>query len=264
MNSYGKFQNRMEEVQCIIDLIPEKPKSDNISTIDALTRASIVLLSSHLEGFLQDIMEEFIEGLNELEISFSKLPVELYVQNEFPKGKFYDNRKEMIKFIENVKLLQKIDPEISLNKNNFNKTESNPTSDIINKLFNIIGVENVIDELNIKIKKLSDKKKYKNFFTDDEKKELEEQYGCIIDGIDKYIVKKRNMVNKKSRAIGFYNTINRLLDYRNNIAHGNFNMRISIQELIEIKDEIEELVRGLSDIADEKLNEFKVEYCQTE
>ena len=257
MNSYSRFSDRMQEVKCIINLIPTRPTSDNVNQIDALCRSAILLLCSHFEGFLQDLMSEFIEEFNNLEITFNALPVELYIQNKFPKENYCDQRKDVIRFVNEIKALQSSDSYIDLKKENFNKTESNPKPDMINKLFNVIGIDNVIDELNSSILNLECKTTYKPFFKVEEKKELKEKYGDIIDGIDKYIVKKRNIINKKNREVGFYNIINRLLECRNNIAHGNFDMRISIQELIEIKTSIEQLVQALSNVAETRLNEFK-------
>lgn len=258
MNSFTDFNKRMKEIDYLISLIPPIiPTSENVEKINTLCRASIVLLSSHLEGFLQDLMEEFIDEVNQLEIGFSSLPVELYLQNTFPKGQVTQNNFDSLTNIVNeIKILEKNNVNISLDKSKFAKTDSNPTPDVINKLFKILGIESVLDILNQEIKNLHTEETYKDFFTDSEKVELNSLLGApmLINRIEKYIVEKRNLKNQKKRNVGFYNTINQLLNFRNNIAHGNAGISISMQDLILLRDDIACLVESLSIKADERIN----------
>jgi len=260
MNNFAEFEKRMNEIDCLIGLIPPKPNSENVEQINTLCRASIVLLSSHLEGFLQDMMEEFIDEVNHLSIGFQSLPVELYLQNNFPKGQIIQNNfNTLTQIFTEVKILQASNSSIDLDKSKFSKTNGNPTPDIINKLFKILGIDNVLDILNHDIKNLNTEESYKSFFTEAEKRELISQLGCpiIINKIEQFIVLKRNLKNGKNRDVGFYNTINQLLNYRNNIAHGNVRINISVQELIGIKDDIYCLVENLYIKADERINSLK-------
>lgn len=260
MNSLDDFEERMKEIECLIDLIPEKPSSQNVKQINTLCRASIVLLSSHLEGFLQDLMEEFIDEVNRVKIVFKDLPIKLYIQNKFPNGKLTQNDlNNLEKIFTEIKILENSNMSITLDKNKFDKTEGNPTADVINKLFKIIGIDNVLDILNKEILNLDSEESYKNFFSEEEKIYLNEALGMpsVLDNIERYIVKKRNLKNPKKRNVGYYNTINQLLKYRNNIAHGNINANISLQELIKLKDDIVILVTNLSKKVDERLKELE-------
>lgn len=261
MYSFNDFKKRMKEIDYLIELIPPiLPTSENVEQTNTLCRASIVLLSSHLEGFLQDLMEEFIDEVNQLEIGFKNLPVELYMQNCFPKGLITQNNFDALtKIFNEIKLLERKNIKMTLDKSKFAKTDGNPTSDVINRLFKILGIESVLDILNKEIKGLDTEESYKEFFTDKERKELNLAIGAptIINEIEKYIVKKRNLKNIKKRNVGFYNTINQLLNFRNNIAHGNACISTSTQDLVLLKDEVFCLVESLSIKADERISALK-------
>jgi RiboL-PSP-HEPN len=260
MDSFRQFEDRISEIDCLINLIPDKPTSDNVKTIDSLCRASIVLLCSHLEGFLQDLMEEIIDEINSLTIGFKELPIELYIQHAFPKGKLNTNTFDGIfNFIQEVKSLENSNIPIELNKRNFSNTESNPTPDVINKLFKLIGEENVLDKLNSEILELETQEVVVPFFNEEERNYLTGNLGqpTIIDYIDKYLSSKRNKTKRKDRNVGFYNKINTLLTYRNNIAHGNIGLRISNVDVIELKEATITLVQGLSEKAERRLETLK-------
>lgn len=205
MNSLDDFKQRMKEIECLISLIPEKPSSQNVEQINTLCRASIVLLSSHLEGFLQDLMEEFVDEVNRLSIGFKNLPVELYIQNNFPTGQLSQNNFNNLKNIfGEIKILESSNIVMKLDRNKFDKTEGNPTADVINKLFKIIGIDDVIDILNKEILNLDTEESYRSFFSDEERKELNEKIGypVILENIENYMVKKRNLKNSKKKKCG--------------------------------------------------------------
>lgn len=247
----------MKEIECLIDLIPAKPTSENVKQIDILCKASIVLLSSHLEGFLQDLLEEFIEEVNQLSMGFKNLPLEFFVQHNFPKGHLHNNNFDtLVNLLNETRALEKINSAIKLNKKNFSITDSNPTPDTINKLFKAIGEENILDTLNEEILGIPVKIVPIPFLRDDEKKELIRDIGYpnIIEMLDDYLTQKRHGSGRKDRDVGFYNIVNRLLNFRNNIAHGNTGIRISTVDLIELKDLITKLAKALTEKAEQKIS----------
>ncbi len=257
INSYNEFVTRLAEVDCLIALIPEKPLSANVKQIDSLCRASIVLLCSHLEGFLQDLMEEVVEEINQVSLGFKDLPLELYLQHKCPKGHLTQNNFDSLLTLgTEIRMFENSNMEIKLNKKNFSKTEGNPTAEVINKLFSAFGIPEVLDTLNYELFQLETKEVPVSFLREDEKKELCNivKYSDIIERVDIYLTQKRNGSGKKDRNAGVYNTINTLLNFRNNIAHGNKGIRISTVELIELKEQIMVLVKALAEKAESRIN----------
>ncbi|AHV99667.1 MAE_28990/MAE_18760 family HEPN-like nuclease [Paenibacillus sabinae] len=260
MTSFKQFEERMTEIDCLIELLPPKPTSENVNKINSLCRAAAVLLCSHLEGFLQDLMEEFVEEINQLSVGFKKLPLELYLQNTLPKGQITNNNFDsVLKLIEEIRTLENSNIPIRLIKKNFSKTDSNPTPDVINKLFRVLGEVDVLDKLNEEVLQIQNVEVKTPFITDDEKAAITKVIGSqsIVEYINDFLTNKRNASGKKDRNVGFYNKINTLLDCRNNIAHGNKGYQISDVKLIELKDDINMLVKALAEKAEARIEQIK-------
>jgi len=71
------LEGRLDEVRCLTALDPERigdGDADNSRLSSALSRASLVLLSAHLEGYLEDVAAEAIDALVAGSALVSRLP----------------------------------------------------------------------------------------------------------------------------------------------------------------------------------------------
>lgn len=82
MDSFSKFLKRSGEIKNLEKMVKElnppmrKKQRDRMSV---LTRASIVMLCSHIEGYLEDIVIEFIDKMCKESVSMGKVPGKLKV-----------------------------------------------------------------------------------------------------------------------------------------------------------------------------------------
>lgn len=252
------FEERLTEVTQLIELIPDKPNSGNVELTNAISRAAVILLCSHFEGVLQDMMEEFVTILNELEIKYNKICTSIKVQDKFPKGKINNSNFEMIcSIFSELEMRVGSNPIVFLNKENFNKTDANPTPDTINSMFKYIGEEEILTKLNRDILGINNKKVKQPFLNKTEVEKLKIQLDeTQISYIEAILRENRGKI-KKENNIGFYNEINTLLEYRNSIVHGNKDRKISKIKLIEIKESIETIVEELIKTLNTKISEYK-------
>lgn len=72
-----KFDERLKEVILIQETLPDSTLKE--SKIDremekTINRASIVMLSSHIEGYIEDVLEEFIDSIRLIGVISSNIP----------------------------------------------------------------------------------------------------------------------------------------------------------------------------------------------
>ncbi|NTV40024.1 MAG: hypothetical protein HGA51_08755 [Demequinaceae bacterium] len=75
--SLADLEGRLDEVRCLTALDPKRGESltEHPRLSAAVNRASLVLLSAHLEGYLEDIAVEAIDALVEGGAALSRLPL---------------------------------------------------------------------------------------------------------------------------------------------------------------------------------------------
>lgn len=262
MISDNVFSERLKEVNELIYLIPDKPTSNNSQQIDALTRAATVLLCSHFEGVIKEVMEEFIDILNEENLTLNELSTSIIVQNRFINGNTSNFKKLCELYIQLASDINKNSVEI-LDKNNFNKTNANPSPEVINSMFEYIGVNEVLTTLNENILGIKKNESRKPFLNKTEIEELKKhQFMDKQINILENLLKQNRSKVKKDNNRGFYNDINTLLDYRNNIVHGNKERKISKLKLVEIKSNIERVIEELIKVLNDKIKEYQEQLNQ--
>ena len=241
------FKKRIKEINFYISQIPDEiPSTKNKERIDSYIRVSIILLCSHFEGALKDIIETFIKDINQLNIKCNDLDTRLYAKNLFsnPNTKLKDINN-VINVLDNYKTALNKSEIITLNYEYFNNTESNPTPEIIIKMFRIFGYDNIIDLLNSEINNLAPSYEQSDFFKESEKEQLR---SFLSDRTIKRIsnILEKSRPNKKQvYKYGFYKHINDLLLARHKIVHGDSDFKLTRQAVIELKHEIFKLLCAL-------------------
>lgn len=108
--------------------------------IDANIRASIILLCSHFEGILKELIKCYIEDINNKSLACSNLETITYVRNII--GKNIDTLSDinkLTKTLEEYHFAINSNSIIKLNYKKFNDTKSNPSPEIVIKLFTSLG-----------------------------------------------------------------------------------------------------------------------------
>lgn len=262
MDSLTQHLERLDEIRLIA-----RTSQDNIdiNTTDcrtlgnALARSGLVLLCGYFEGFLRDVVEEFIEKINDAALPLRNLPAPfIYDQAEFIVNRSAQSPDcstifELCDALKDVR-------SVRLNPQRYNKTGGNPTVDVIEKIFCRLGLSDIIDALSVRDYGLestyinetqvhhSMASGIREILVDHEVQDPDIALESITTKIESKWSPKR-----KRRNVGYVNQIQELLKKRNRIAHGEGYQQITPPELCDFVDSIERLSRGLSDALDSQL-----------
>ena len=262
VDSLTQHLERLDEIRLIA-----RTSQDNlgINTNDgrtlgnALARSGLVLLCGYFEGFLRDVVEEFIEKINDAGLPLRNLPAPIihdhaeYIVNrsaELPDRSTIFELRDTLKDGRTVRL----------NPKRFNNTGGNPTVDVIEKIFSRLGLLDIIDALSIC-----------DFGLDSTYINETQVHHSMASGIRGILadhavqdpdiaielitteIELKWRPKRKRRDVGYVNQIQELLKRRNRIAHGEGYQQITPSELCDFVDSIERLGRGLSDALDSQL-----------
>ncbi len=249
------FKGRLKEINFFISCIPNVlPSEKNLKMIDANIRASIILLCSHFEGILKELIKCYIEDINNKSLACSNLETITYVRNII--GKNIDTLSDinkLTKTLEEYHFAINSNSIIKLDYKKFNDTKSNPSPEIVIKLFNSLGFKNIIDELNMEHFSIVPYYDSKKFLRENEKQEMlkfiDESTLIQIDNI----LTKSRVTQKQLFTRGYYKDINDLLLARNEIVHGNSSYKLTLQDVIKLKKNIFKLLLGIYKKLDDKL-----------
>jgi hypothetical protein len=262
VDSLTQHQERLDEIRLIA-----RTSQDNldINTTDgrtlgnALARSGLVLLCGYFEGFLRDVVEEFIEKINDAGLPLRNLPAPIV----HDQAEFIVNRSSELPDRSTIFELRdalKDGRTVRLNPKRYNKTGGNPTVDVIEKIFSRLGLFDIIDALSVRYFGLDST--YVN------ETQVHHSMASGIRGIladhavqDPDIalesitteIELKWRPKRKRRDVGYVNQIQELLKRRNRIAHGEGYQQITPSELCGFIDSIERLSRGLSDSLDSQL-----------
>ena len=186
-NSYGQFLARVGEVHILRRAAAQKERDDPIlhgKEISALCRASVVLLSSHVEAFVKELGETALDAFYSKKVSRAKVSSSV----------FYNISKdvidEMSKLTESDKIAQKLFDFLEVDLGFWSKDGPFPSqipSDRFNKGFSSPAFS--------KIGKYFGRFGYRDF-----KRDI-----------------GRKLAAQSQQTI---NTLDHMVDVRNNIAHG--------------------------------------------
>ena len=141
MDSLTQHLERLYEIRLIA--ITSQDNLD-INTIDgrtlgnALARSGLVLLCGYFEGFLRDVIEEFIEKINDAGLPLRNLPAPII----HDQAEFIVNRSAELPDRSTIFELRdaiKDGRTVRLNPKSYNKIGGNPTVDVIEKIFSLLG-----------------------------------------------------------------------------------------------------------------------------
>jgi hypothetical protein len=262
VDSLTQHLERLDEIRLIA-----RTSQDNldINTTDgrilgnALARSGLVLLSGYFEGFLRDVVEEFIEKINDAGLPLRDLPAPLI----HDQAEFIVNRSAESPDCSSIFELRdalKDGATVWLNPKRYNKTGGNPTVEVIEKNFSRLGLFDIIDSLSVR-----------DFGLDSTYINETQVHHSMISGIRGILadhavqdpdialesitteIESKWRPKRKRRDVGYVNQIQELLKRRNRVAHGEGYQQITPPELCGFVDSIEALSRGLSDALDIQL-----------
>ena len=200
--------------------------------------------------------KEFVEELNDLNLTPTKVPVKIL--SEHVNGcseKFKQNKHgPFISFIESVESAS----PITFDSDKLSSTNANPTVDTIERIFNIFGMPFILDELS-----LNDFPVTEMYSLDTQvDKNLKKNLSVLVTGSTIKeddiirIIESKWSPKKKRRRVGYLNTIDELLKKRNRIAHGEGFDPVTPDELMKATDEVEMLCDSLVLRLNEKLSQL--------
>lgn len=262
MDSLTQHLERLDEIRLIA-----RTSQDNLDTNNtdgrtlgnALARSGLVLLCGYFEGFLREVVEEFIEKINDASLPLKNLPA-AFIHDQ---AEFIVNRSAQLPDRSTIFELRdtlKDGRSVELNPQRYNKTGGNPTVDVIEKMFSRLGLSDIIDALSVR-----------DFGLDSTYINETQVHHSMASGIRGILVdhavqdpdialesitteiESKWSPKRKRRDVGYVNLIQKLLKRRNRIAHGEGYQQITPPELCDFVDSIERLSIGLSDALDNQL-----------
>lgn len=156
--AYSNLVKRLEEVKALQRLAKKHSEtfSRDIKVSNALCRSSVVLLCSHIEGYIDDLVQLILERVVVKNLDKSKLPPELFYFLSRDAILDIKNSTDPTKTTERIRFLLERDAEIwsaskhftlSLNGEIFLNSFSTPNSEQIYKLMKRFGYDNFKGEI---------------------------------------------------------------------------------------------------------------------
>jgi hypothetical protein len=100
MNSLNTFKVRLKEIEHLKEMAASlgPPMTEqNREKVSVLNRASIVMLCSHLEGYFEDVILEFVDKLCKSNICMGRIPGKLKVAHIKKDLAIHNNREDLVK-----------------------------------------------------------------------------------------------------------------------------------------------------------------------
>lgn len=228
---------------------------------NAMTRAGLVLLCGYFEGYVRDLVSEFIDTINDEKVDINLLPNELFVtalehltsiSNFEKKIPASAKLKESLLNSKNYKLDQK----------KISNTGGNPTVDTIETIFSRLGIKCAIDKLTIADFGVtstytleSQSEQLRTKISDEISRGGTEINPTLIDQILS-VIDSKWAPSRKRRKVGYVHAIEELLRIRNLIAHGEGREPVPPTELLTHIENVEGIAKGLDRMVTDLLNEL--------
>lgn len=149
------FGNRLTEVATLLRLctplnasLTTKSKSRNKDIV--LCRAALVLLSSHMEGFFEDLIQDILQFYELINTQFSNLPLRIRVVQIKKRITAIETAtdKRIWEAVQQIRTSDIADDSLictpgNLNLDNHIRGFSNPGSKEVKELFKSIGIEDI-------------------------------------------------------------------------------------------------------------------------
>lgn len=250
MDSLQNFRIGLADIRALAQAAENslRRESDNLNRDlgNATTRAALVLLTGYFEGFIRDLSGDFVDNVLDKEIKISKIPNNLF------SSWILDRIQSQPLAAYEIKQLILEDKCADLNKRKISKTGGNPTVDTIESIFSVLGIDSIIDRLSKLDYSIETTFIEESQISPSMRTELvaalsrnagQETTNSLSEIFS--IIDKKWKPKKKRRKVGYVHEIEELLRKRNNIAHGEERMQITVEELNETADCLEKLAEGL-------------------
>ncbi|HHK8345547.1 TPA: MAE_28990/MAE_18760 family HEPN-like nuclease, partial [Serratia marcescens] len=243
-----------EEIKFLSDTAREKLNQPGGVTIaNAITRSGLVLLCGYFEGFLREMCKEFVDIINDSGVSAKLLPLSMLSDHSESCLIKLNNRSET-KFSQFVNSLVS-DLPLSMNSKKLSSTNANPTVDTIEKIFEVFGIEAVLDIITIEDYHFDGMYNNESQLTHAIRRTISAAANgdlakemAIISELERKWTPKL-----KRRRIGYIQVIDDLLKKRNRIAHGEGLEIITPDELEETQEAVLRLCLKLNSKLEDKL-----------
>lgn len=271
LSCFTDIKERINETNCIANLANDILSNGEIGTVllsledaqvrrgtaNAMTKSALVLLCGYFEGFLRNIVVEFVSVLNDCKLPITELSESiLYCLFE---DSVQGSRESVQENVARIK-----DCLVGVNHFPFDSrviggTKGNPTVDMVESIFQKIGIADVIDRLSIQ--DFSIDSTYINSSQLDKSflRKIDLAVGgdrSISEGVVGVIEAKWGP-KKKRRSVGYVGVIQELLKVRNRIAHGeNFGEQVTPEDLLGHSNNVLRLCEGLHSIVAEELEVY--------
>lgn len=163
--SKDKFYERIKEINLIQEMLPESSLNESGEKRNqekAINRASVVMLCSHIEGYVEGILEEFVEKIRSSRLKSKRIPTILKVMLCRPGLKSLTNSDQNILAKRIPEFIKKYEElwwsEEMMNLENFPEFVrndwqiGNPWPNIILSYLEKIGIDDFWDDSNRIIK----------------------------------------------------------------------------------------------------------------
>jgi len=267
VNQYIHFENRVQEVELLhkeaVSAFLSRTPGDR-DRGNALTRAGIVLLSGHFEGYLKAVLVEFVNAFNDRNLGFSGAPQEICYRHI--RGLLDGVQNGNSEAATRLKNIFDGTGTLRIEARHFSNIESNPSVDVIESLFGQLGIPNVIEALTHEHYFESTFSLHSHFdgnMANSVRKILrmhvpaEESLDALQAEIAR-LIDSRWTPKQKRREVGYVAVIQNFLKLRNRIAHGD-DALVTDVELEENISSIRKLAHGISKRLDAHLESLSPE-----
>lgn len=226
-------------------------------TANTMTKAALVLLTGYFEGFLKKLIEEFVGELNDLELPLNMVGDELLLS--VMQHSITDNRSKTLPKALTIKSCIAADSHFPLVQDAIGGTKGNPTVDTVEKIFQRLGIPEIIDKLSVKDYSLDS-----TYATISQSHQLHKDIESVVDGNTACcqkileIIDQQWLPRKQRRDVGYVGMIQELLKKRNRIAHGeNWGEQVTPTDLYEFCSQVFRLCQGIAEHLSVELEEYK-------
>jgi len=255
----GKLAEKMLEGSEISSILGELTDAGpRRATANSMTKASLVLLCGYFEGFLKKLIEEFVEELNDLQLPLNSAGDDLLLS--VLQHSITDNRTKTLPKALSLKDCINQDSHYPFLLEAIGGTKGNPTVDVVESLFQKLGIPEIIDKLSVRDYTLES-----TFTTVSQSQQLHQHIEAAVGGdVASYqkiveIIDRKWLPKKQRRDVGYVGRIQELLKKRNRIAHGeNWEEQVTPTELLDFNRDILRLCDGIAEHLSVELNSYTV------
>lgn len=264
MRSWNTFEKNISALRATVDaaevILYDDKFVDNLNVCNIMCQSARVMLCGYFEGFIRDLAKEYIQELNRSKINFEDLNhgiinnilnEKLRKYESLASGDFND----IFLGIKNC---------LHINIDKYIKTDSNPSVDTIERIFENLGFNKIIEEACLNDHGITTYICESNFDQHLERA-VESSLSMLTTDINKLKQELKVLIDKKwtpktkRRPVSYVNVIQELLKSRNGIAHGDesIDSPTTPNDLRDNIRDIEQLSMFFRSKIEHKLNEYR-------